>query len=122
MSEYKTSMRRYSQYTLFLLAIFILCWGFTSYQAFFLSLIAGTVLSYYNLWSMLRKVNQLGDAAVKGKAMRSIGTFSRLATAALAVLIATKYPQYFQIIGLVIGLMSAYIIIIIDFLIQKIRA
>lgn len=71
---------------------------------------------------MLRKVNQLGDAAVKGKAMRSIGTFSRLATAALAVLIATKYPQYFQIIGLVIGLMSAYIIIIIDFLIQKIRA
>ncbi|MDQ0482332.1 ATP synthase subunit I [Guptibacillus hwajinpoensis] len=120
MTEYTQSFRRYMQFTLYLLAIFVMGWGITSYKAIFLGLILGTILSIYNLFNMYRKVDRLGEATVKGTKARSLGLLTRQAVAGLAVLIALRYPEYFNLLGVVSGLMTTYLIILIDS-ISKIR-
>ncbi|WP_270180380.1 ATP synthase subunit I [Alkalihalobacillus sp. CinArs1] len=118
MTEYKQHFRRYLQYTLYLLAIFVLGWGVTSSKALFLGLILGTIFSIYNLFNMFRKINRLGQAAEEGKKAKSLGFLTRLAVAGLAVAIATRYPELFNLLGVVIGLMVTYIIILIDSILQ----
>ncbi|WP_165998649.1 ATP synthase subunit I [Bacillus sp. Cs-700] len=120
MTEYTQSFRRYMQFTLYLLAIFVMGWGITSYKALFLGLILGTIFSIYNLFNMFRKIDRLGEATVKGTKARSLGLLTRQAVAGLGVLIALRYPEYFNLLGVVIGLMTTYIIILIDS-ISKIR-
>jgi ATP synthase protein I len=119
--ELKDVFIRYRKYMLFLLSIYVLGWGFTAYQSVFLGLILGTVLSLYNLWVMVRKTVRFGQAIVEGRSARSIGTFSRLASAALAVLISYRFPDLFHIAGVIVGLMTSYIVILIDIIIQTIR-
>ncbi|MCA0991224.1 ATP synthase subunit I [Pseudalkalibacillus hwajinpoensis] len=114
MTEYTQSFRRYMQFTLYLLAIFVMGWGITSYKALFLGLILGTIFSIYNLFNMFRKIDRLGEATVKGTKARSLGLLTRQAVAGLSVLIALRYPEYFNLLGVVIGLMTTYIIILID--------
>ncbi|QHA93818.1 MULTISPECIES: ATP synthase subunit I [Bacillales] len=114
MTEYTQSFRRYMQFTLYLLAIFVMGWGITSYKALFLGLILGTIFSIYNLFNMFRKIDRLGEATVKGTKARSLGLLTRQAVAGLGVLIALRYPEYFNLLGVVIGLMTTYIIILID--------
>ncbi|MBS4190087.1 ATP synthase subunit I [Bacillus sp. FJAT-49705] len=118
MSDLKTMYVRLRKYIFLLLSFYVLGWGFTSYQSIFLGLILGTVMSLYNLWLMTRKTEQFGAAVEKGEKVRSLGTASRMATAVLAVMIAMKFPEHFHLISVVIGLMTSYIVIMIDFFLQ----
>jgi ATP synthase protein I len=120
MEKFQQMFFRQLKYILYLLSLYTLGWGFTKYKTFFLSLILGTVISVFMLWSLTSKVEKLGQAVSERKKVRTIGTFSRLALAALAAAIAVEYPQYFAIVPVVLGLMTSYIVIIIDFLLQKI--
>lgn len=115
MSEFRTAYVRQRKYILFLLAIYVLGWTFTSYQSIFLGLIFGTSLSLFNLWLIVRKADNFEDAILKGKKVRSLGSFSRMATAAFAVVIALEYPDRIHLISLVLGLMTSYLVIMIDF-------
>ena len=121
MSDLKANVRRYTQYTLYCLSIFVLGWGFTDYQALFLGLIFGTLLSLFNLWNLYRKTVRLGQAAIEGTRAPLFGTVSRLATGAVAALAVINFPETFHIVGVIIGLMLTYIIILIDSLMQKKR-
>jgi ATP synthase protein I len=62
----------------------------------------------------VRKTNQFGEVMVNGGKIRSLGLLTRMATAVLAVLIAMEYPEYIHLISVIIGLMTAYIVIMID--------
>ena len=115
MPELKQMYIRQRKYIFLLLSAFVLGWGFTSYQSIFLGLILGTSLSLFNLWLMVRKVDQFGEAVAKGKKVRSLGMVSRMASAVLAVMIAMKYPDKVHLISVVLGLMTAYIVIMIDY-------
>jgi ATP synthase protein I len=42
-----------------------------------------------------------------------------MASAALSVVIALKYPHYFQILSVVLGLMTIYVVIMIDYLVHS---
>lgn len=119
MSEIKEMYTRQRKYIFLLLALYVLGWGFTSYQDIFLGLILGTSLSLFNLWLLVRKADKFGDAVVQGKKVRSLGSFSRMATAALAVMITFKYPESIHLISVVLGLMTMYVVIMIDFLLQS---
>jgi ATP synthase protein I len=121
MSDLKDIYIRHRKYIFYLLAIYVLGWGFTPYKAVFLGLIMGTLLSFYNLWVMVRKTERFGQAVADGKSVRSIGTFTRLASAALAVLISYRFPELFHIAGAILGLMTLYIVIMIDIIIHTIR-
>jgi ATP synthase protein I len=114
MSELKPMFVRQRKYILFLLAAYVLGWGFTLQQPVFLGLILGTSLSLFNLWNLVRKTNQFGEVMVNGGKIRSLGLLTRMATAVLAVLIAVEYPEYIHLISVIIGLMTAYIVIMID--------
>ncbi|MBD1383469.1 ATP synthase subunit I [Metabacillus arenae] len=113
---------RHRKYLFYLLAIYVLGWGFTPYQTIFLGLILGTVISFYNLWFMVRKSKQFDQALQEGRKVRSLGTASRMASAGVAVLIALQFPEYVHLVSVVCGLMTIYVVIMIDFLLQYIRA
>ncbi|MFZ7943250.1 MULTISPECIES: ATP synthase subunit I [Bacillaceae] len=105
----------------FLLAIYVLGWGFTSYQSIFMGLVFGTSLSLFNLWLMVRKMKQFDHSLSQGRRVRSLGSFSRFATAALAVVVSMRYPEHLNLISVVIGLMTSYIVIMIDFFIHSLQ-
>jgi ATP synthase protein I len=115
LSTYNNSFRRYIKYGLYLAAIFVLGWGFTSYKQVFLGLLLGIAVSILNVWSMHRKIDRVGQAVVEGKKVRTMGSLSRLMTAGLAVLIATRFPEHFDLISVVVGLLMIYLIMLIDF-------
>ncbi|MFD2446777.1 ATP synthase subunit I [Bacillus sp. CGMCC 1.16607] len=119
MPEIKVMYTRQRKYIFFLLSIYVLGWGFTEYKTIFLGLIFGTSLSLFNLWLMVRKTESFGKAVSQGKKVRSLGSFSRMATAAFAVIVALKYPDNFHLISMVLGLMTSYIVIMIDFFLQS---
>ncbi|MDM5329702.1 ATP synthase subunit I [Neobacillus sp. CF12] len=115
MPEFQTMFARQRKWMFFLLSFYVLGWGFTSQQSIFLGLILGTSLSLFNLWLMARKIDKFGQAAAEGRQVRSLGSFSRMATGALAIVITMRYPEQFHLISVVIGLMTSYIVIMIDF-------
>jgi ATP synthase protein I len=121
MPELQAMFSRQRRWMFFLLSFYVIGWGFTAYKSIFMGLIFGTSLSLFNLWLMVRKADQFGDNVLKGKKVRSLGSFSRMATGALAVVVAMRYPEQFHLISVVIGLMTAYIVIMIDFFIHSVK-
>nr|WP_263324165.1 ATP synthase subunit I [Neobacillus sp. Marseille-Q6967] len=121
MLDFNTMFARQRKWMFFLLSFYVLGWGFTSYQSIFLGLILGTSLSLFNLWLMARKIDKFGQAAVEGRTIRSLGSFSRMATGALAVVITMRYPDHLHLISVIIGLMTSYIVIMIDFFIHHLK-
>jgi len=119
METFRLMFLRHVKYILYLLSMYTLGVGFTPYKIVFLSLILGTVISLLMLWNLTRKIERFGQAVAARKKVRTLGTFSRLALAALAAVIVLTYPQHFHIVPTVLGLMTSYIVIIIDFLFQK---
>ena len=116
MPEFLEMYNRQRKWTLYLLSTYVLGWGFTSYQTIFLGLGLGTCFSFLNLWFLIRKMKSFDEAISKGKKVRSLGSIQRMATAAIAAIIALKYPDYFNIVSVVLGLMTSYIVIMIDYL------
>lgn len=114
MPESKENLLRHIKYFLFLLALYVLGWGFTPYQDWFLGLILGTIVSFYNHWLLYQKVKKFTDAVASGAKAYTLGSFSRMAAAVLAVVIAVRFPEYLNLYGVIIGIMTSYIVIIID--------
>jgi ATP synthase protein I len=121
MSEYEKMTIRQRKWMLYLLSILVLGAGFTPYPRVFLGLLLGSVVSFYNLWLLQRKTSQFGRAAAERGSMMGIGTFSRLAAAALAVVIALRFEENFHIIAVVVGLGTSYVIIMLDYLLFSLR-
>ncbi|MBS4200698.1 ATP synthase subunit I [Bacillus sp. FJAT-49732] len=120
MPELQQLFNRHCKYIIYLIAIYVLGWGFTSYKTIFMGLILGTSVSLFNHWNLVRKTTLFGEAASSGKKMRSFGTMIRMCSAILAVFIAGKYPNLFDLISVLIGIMTAHAVIIIDFFLQQI--
>ncbi|MDF0726613.1 ATP synthase subunit I [Cytobacillus sp. S13-E01] len=119
MEDFQKMFTRYRKYIFSLLSIYVLGFGFTEYQPVFLGLILGTVISLYNLFVMVRKSKRFDKAFEEGKKVGSLGTLSRMASAGLAVVIALQYPDQIHLVSVVLGLMTSYIVIMIDFFFQK---
>ncbi len=122
MPEFKLIFIRLRSYVFFLLAIYVLLWGFTAHKTIALGLILGTSLSLFNMWLLMKRIERFSEAVDEGKKVRSLGTVSRMATAVLAVFIAIKFPQYLNIYSVIVGLMTSYVVIIIDFFVQNLRS
>ena len=115
MSEYELMVARQRKWMLYLLAIFILGAVFSPYPDIFNGLLLGGIVSFYNLWNLGRNINKFGEAAIENNPKIGIGTFTRMASAGLAILIAMKFEVYFNLIGVIIGIIISYIIIVVDF-------
>jgi ATP synthase protein I len=119
MPEIQELFSQQRRWMFFLLSIYVLGWGFTSYQSIFLGLMFGTSLSLFNLRLMVRKMNKFEESFLQGKKVGSLGSFSRFATAGFATLVALRYPEQIHLISMVIGLMTSYIVMVVSFLINN---
>ncbi|WP_462410233.1 ATP synthase subunit I [Neobacillus sp. Marseille-QA0830] len=115
MPDFRTMFNRQRKWMFYLLSIYVLGWGFTSYHTIFLGLILGTCFGYLNLWMLVRKTESFDRKVSQGKKPRSLGSLSRMAMAGIAAVIALRYPEQFDMVSLVIGLMTSYIVIMIDY-------
>ena len=119
MQDMQIMFRRQLKYIFYLLALFVLGWGFTEHNTLFAGLVLGLAFGALNIWLLMRNVTKIGEAAAKGIRVRSLGSVSRFASAILAAMIALKYPDEFDIIATVLGLVTSYVVMTIDFLIHK---
>lgn len=119
MNELQQHWRRHKSYILYLLAVYVLGWGFSSYEKIFLSLIIGTIVGLFNTWTLIRRVERLGRAVILGRRVVSLGMLSRMAAATLGAIFALRYPEHLSIVWIVVGLMTSYVVIMIDFFFQK---
>jgi ATP synthase protein I len=101
-SHLKTAMRT----TLLFLSVCLIVWAlFPQYRAYAAGFILGTLASAYNARHMARKIWQITRLAMEQKPQRaSTGFLSRAAIVFMIVVIAIKYPQYFNLIAALIGL------------------
>lgn len=116
MPEFIEMYNRARKWMLYLMSIYVLAWGFTTYKAVFLGLILGTAISYINLLMLFKHMGKFDKSVTNGKKVRSVGSLQRLALASLAAVIAIRWTHYFNIIFVIVGLMTNYIVIMIDYL------
>ncbi|MGY0691224.1 ATP synthase subunit I [Virgibacillus sp. FSP13] len=119
MSHYQSMIARERKWMFYLLAIFVLGAGFTPYPRIFLGLLLGSIVSFYNLWLLQRKINDFAESVEKNHSTKGLGTISRFAAVAFAVIIALRFEEHFHIIAVLIGIMTSYLVIMIDFAIFK---
>ncbi|MBO9130068.1 ATP synthase subunit I [Bacillus sp. 165] len=120
MVEMHELITRQKKYMYYLLALFVLGWGFTTYRAVFLGLILGTIVSFFGLRLVARRTDKLLDRVTEGKKVKArakaVSTYSRLATIGLLVILAVRYKDLIEVWALGIGLMTGHLVMIIDFL------
>lgn len=119
MLNYERMIERQRKWMFFFLLIVIVCVVVTPYKRFMLGLLLGSSISAYNLFLLQLKVTEFGELVKRKKKVKSLGTISRFAAAILGVIIALRYEDYFHIHAFIIGLMIAYVVIIIDFIVFK---
>lgn len=115
MSNYRTMAARQRKWMLILLLLSGMLAGLLPNKQFFVGLLLGVVISFYNLWLLQRKTNLLGEEAERFGKRKGMGTASRFAAAALGVLLAVRYDL--SVVGFIIGLMTSYPVMIIDLIV-----
>jgi ATP synthase protein I len=119
MTNNENQYARQRKWMFYLLAILVLGAGFTPYLRVFLGLLLGSAISFYNLYLLQKKTTEFTEAVAKSEKPRGIGMISRFAAASLAVIIALRFEEYFNMIAVIIGLMTSYLVIMIDFFMNK---
>ncbi|WP_033542496.1 ATP synthase subunit I [Planococcus sp. CAU13] len=105
----------------FILALFVLGWGFTPYQDIFAGLIIGTLFGIYNMWILVRRMDKFDRAMVEGSKVRSLGTALRFASGVAAVAIAILFAEHIHLVSTVIGLMIPYILLLAERIIHHVK-
>ncbi|MFD1031809.1 ATP synthase subunit I [Metaplanococcus flavidus] len=105
----------------FILALFILGWGFTPYQDIFTGLIIGTLFGIYNMWILVRRMDKFDRAVAEGSKVRSLGTALRFASGVAAVALAILFAEHIHLVSTVIGLMIPYILLLADRIIHHVK-
>ncbi|SIR34659.1 ATP synthase protein I [Peribacillus simplex] len=121
MLELEKMFNRQLKYMLYLMGIYVLGVGFTSHDSVFQGLLLGTAFSLFIFWSMVKKNKKFAQEVAEGKKTRSLGSLTRMSVAGLAAIIALRYPDEFQVVFVVVGLMTVYFVIMIDYFMQNIR-
>jgi len=114
MSEPEVMFRRYRSHMLVLFGILAIGWVLSADKAIFNGLFLGGIASLFNLWSLFRFSRKLPSAVKEGKGFFATGMVSRIASVSIAILISLFNPEYFHLIATIIGLLSSYIVILID--------
>lgn len=118
LQEIHIRQRRASFY---LLALFVLGWGFTEWKTVFAGLIIGTLFGLYNFWILVRRHERFDRSMTETKKHVSLGTGLRFASGIAAVAIATAVPEKFDLISTVIGFAIPYVLLLGDRIIYHVR-
>ncbi|RNA67820.1 ATP synthase subunit I [Alteribacter keqinensis] len=111
--EFRSTARRISLYAFVLIGLYALLAVVTPYETVFFGLILGTAFSLLNLLTTYVQVKRVSNA-VLGRTKFAFGTASRILTAVACILVTVNFPDFFNLAGAIIGLMSTYAIIMIE--------
>src|SRR5699024_11753155 len=106
MSYYVMTIKRQRKWMFYFLAAFVLGAGFSPYPRIFLGLLVGGAASFYYLWMLQRKIDAFAESADKSKSATGLGTFCRMASAVLGVIIGLRCGAYFDMMSVIVVLMS----------------
>lgn len=121
MSELRAHVIRLTKTMLYILALFVLGWGFTVHQTIFASLLLGATVSFVNALYTAFKAHQFRRLIEAGRRPRGSGMLTRFSMVALAVFVAMRYPDFFHMPSLAIGLILVPVILFIDGTITGLR-
>src|SRR5690554_5449760 len=114
MRNYHVLTKKYSLYTTILIIIFLFLAAFLTDTSFYLGLALGSSFSLINLLITYFQVKRVIKTVETGKVKWSLGTLTRIISAIIPVFIATQYQEVFDLIGVIIGLMVTYVMILIE--------
>jgi ATP synthase protein I len=120
MDDFSAHLKTVQNVFLFFLSFCLAAWAlFVEYRPYSAGLMLGSVASMINARYLAWKIHKFTDAALEKKGRKvNLGFLTRAATAALAALVAIRYPQhvaltttiagYFfaQLATLVVGILS----------------
>lgn len=114
-------VRRQTKYFFYTLALFVLGYGVMPYHKVFLGLIIGAIVGFFSLRIVAFKTDKLLDRVVKGDTKvrfkaTAVSTYSRLATMGLLIIFAFRYKDLVEAWAIGLGLLTGYLVMIIDFL------
>ena len=121
MSDLRAHVIRLTRTMLYILALLVLGWGFTAHQTIFASLLLGATVSFVNALYTAFKAQQFRKLIEAGRRPKGSGMLTRFSMVALAAVVAMRYPDFFHIPSLAIGLMAAPIILFVDGVIAGLR-
>ncbi|GER66378.1 ATP synthase protein I [Weizmannia acidilactici] len=121
MPEFIQVYKRQRKYLVFLLLFYLMGLGLPPYRPVFLGLLLGTSVSLFNLWLLAKRTISVTNSIDPGKKPRAMGTGLRMTAAVIAVLFALRYPGYIDVLCVIIGIMTAYVVIMIDFFVGLLR-
>ncbi|HLQ72671.1 MAG TPA: ATP synthase subunit I [Bacillota bacterium] len=116
MQQFERMIYRQRKYMLFILMTFIIGAIITPYSQVFFGLLLGSCISFYNQLLLHRKIALFGEKVIRAEKPKGLGFISRLAAVAFAVIIVLRFPEHFNVIALLIGLMVSYLVLAIDFM------
>lgn len=116
MQQYDRLIQRQRKYMTIFLVTFILGAITTPFKTIFLGLLLGSSISFYNQLLLHRKISLFGEKVIRAEKPKGLGFISRLAAVAFAAIIVLRFPEHFNIIALLIGLMISYLVLVIDFM------
>ena len=105
----------------FILAFYVIGWGFTPYQDMFAGLIIGTLFGIYNMWILVRRMEKFDRAVAEGSKVRSLGTALRFASGVAAVAIAILFAEHIHLVSTVIGLMVPYALLLTERIVYHVK-
>src|SRR5699024_1733228 len=118
--DYDKTVKGQRKWMLIFLAILVIGLGVIPNKQLILGLLLGSTISAFNIWFLQNRVKKFGEAITGGKSVVSLGTFTRMLTSVLAVAIALRFDHLFHVYATVIGLVSSYVIMLIDSFIRAI--
>lgn len=114
MSDYLRMTKRQKIWLIIILLISVLLALVMPKKHLFSGIALGVTVSLYNLWILQRKAQAQGEAAERDGSRKGTGVISRFAAAALGTLLTIQLE--WSIVGYIIGLMTVYPVIMIDFI------
>lgn len=119
MDVYDKMVKVQRKWMLIFLAILVIGLVVLPYKQILLGLLLGSIVSVFNMWFLQSRVKRFGEAIAGGKSVVGLGTFMRMLTSVLAIAIALRFDQLFHIYATVIGLVSSYLIMMIEAFIRS---
>ncbi|PRX42024.1 ATP synthase I subunit [Planifilum fimeticola] len=113
MEALRIRQRRVTILTFVVLALFFLLWLTTPMKAVFAGLLLGGLASLYNVLHLARRIRLVRESIRTGSGRVGTGLGNRLIMAAAAVIIAAKYPDFFNLAAVGLGLGLSYVQVVI---------
>jgi|SRR5690625_539761 len=120
MDDYDIMVKSQRKWMLIFLAILVIGLGIIPYKQILFGLLLGSSISTFNIWFLQNRVKKFGKAITGGKSVVSLGTFTRMLTSVLAIAIALRFENTFHVYATIIGLVSSYLIMMVDSFIRSI--